>query len=95
MRLKYLLILFIFLQIHLHSLSFQKTTLKIKAFNKIKFFPLDFIHIFDDLNGYRFNHLCKFYTIPKFKRMNSKPFLRILLMLSGEISLNPGPIYLK
>ena len=27
------------------------------------------------------------------KRMNNKSFLRILLILSGDISLNPGPVY--
>ena len=25
--------------------------------------------------------------------MNNKSFLRILLLLSGDISLNPGPVY--
>ena len=91
MRLTYLLIVFIFLQIHLDLPSRQKTYLKIKDFNKIQFFTLEFIHTCDDL--IRFNYLCKFHTIPKLKRMNNKSFLCILLILSGDISLNPGPIY--
>ena len=50
-------------------------------------------HTCDDLNGYHFNYLCNSYTIPKFKRMNSKSFLRILFILSRDISLNPRPVY--
>ena len=93
MRLTYLLIVFIFLQIHLDLPFRQKTHLKIKVFNEIQFFTLDFIHTCDYLIGFRFNYLCKFHTIPKLKRMNYKSFLGILFILSGDISLNPGPVY--
>ena len=48
MRLSYLLIVFIFLQIHLDFSSRQKVYLKIKVFNKIHFFTLEFIHTCDD-----------------------------------------------
>ena len=92
MRLTYLLIFFIFLQIRLDSPSRQKTYLKI-SFNKIQFFTPEFIHTCDDLISFHFNYLCKCYTIPKLKRMNNKSFLRILLILSGDISLNPGLVY--
>ena len=90
MRLTYLLIVFIFLQIHLISFL-QKTYLKIKVFNKLQFFTLEFIHTCDDLISFCFN--CLWNTIPKLKRQNNKSFLRILLILSGDISLNPGPVY--
>ena len=93
MRLSYLLIAFIFLQMHLDLPSRQKTYLKIKVFNKIQFFTVEFIHTCDDLFSSRFNYLCKFHLIPKLKRINNKSFLRILLLLSGDISLNPGPVY--
>ena len=92
-RLTYLLVVFIFLQVHLDSPYRQKTYLKIKVFNKIKFFTLEFILTCDDLINFRFNYLCKFHKILKLKRMNNKSFLRILLLLSGDISLNPGPVY--
>ena len=78
---------------HLDLPSRQKTYLKIKVFNKIQFFTIEFIHTCDDLITFHFNYLCKFHTIPKLKRMNNKSFLRILLILSGDISLNPGPVY--
>ena len=93
MRLTYLLTVFIFLQIHLDSPSCQNSYLKVKVFNKIQFFTLEFIHTCDVLITFRFNYLCKFHTIPKVKRMNNKSFLRILLILSGDISLNPRPFY--
>ena len=93
MRLTYLLIVFILIQIHLDLPSHQKTYLKIKDFNKIQFLTLEFIHTCDDLISFCFNYFCRFYTIPKLKRMNNKSFLRILLILSDYISLNRGPVY--
>ena len=93
MRVIYLLIVFIFLQIHFDSPSRQKTYLKIKVLNKIQFFTLELIHTCDDLFSYLFNYLCRFHTIPKLKRRITKSFLRILLILSGDISVNPGPVY--
>ena len=65
MRLSYLLVVFIFLQIHLDLPSRQKTYLKIKDFNKIQFFTLEFIHKCDDLISFCFNYLCKFHLIRK------------------------------
>ena len=63
MRLTYLLTVFIFLQIHLDLPSRQKTYLKIKDFNKIQFFTLEFIHTCDDLISFCFNYLCKIICI--------------------------------
>ena len=59
----------------------------------IQFFTLDFIFICNVLGCFHFKYLCKFYTISKFKRINSKSFYRTLLILSGEIDLQPGPVY--
>ena len=93
MRLSYLLVVFIFLQIHLVLPSRQKAYLKVNIFNKIQFFTVEFIHTCDDLLSSRFDYLCKSHIIPKLKRINNKSFLRIMLLLSGDISLNPGPVY--
>ena len=93
MRLSYLLIVLIFLQIHLDLPFRQKAYFKIKVFNKIHFFTLEFIHTCDDLISFCFNYLCKFHLIPKLKRINNKSFLHILHLLLGDISLNPGPVY--
>ena len=51
-RLTYLLFVVIFLQIHLNSPSRQKTYMKVKAFNKILFFTVEFIHTCNDLMSY-------------------------------------------
>ena len=91
MRPTYFLIVFILL--HLDLPSRQKTYLKIKVFNKIQFFTLEFIHTCVNLISFPLNYLYKFQTIPKLKRTNNKYFLRILLILYGDINLNPGPVY--
>ena len=92
MRLTYLLFLFFlrytWICLHVKKHFFHKSFL-----NKIQFFTLEFIHTCDDLISFHFNYLGKFHTIPKLKRMNNKSFLCILLILSGDISLNPGPVY--
>ena len=51
--------------------------------------------MYDDFNHYRFNYLCKFYTIPKLKRMKNKFFLCILFILSGDTNINLRPVYNK
>ena len=67
--------------------------IEFKACNQIDFFTLDFTYICDELVGSHSSLLCKFYTISKFKGINSKSFHRILFILSGTISLNPGHVY--
>ena len=78
-----------------HSPSHQKTYLKIKFLNKIQYFTLEFIHKCVDLISFCLKYLCKFHTIPKLKRINNASFLRTLLILSGDISLNPGSVSYK
>ena len=67
--------------------------IKLIACNQIQFFTLDFIYTCDELVYFHSSLLCKFYTISKFKRINNKSFHRILFILSGDISLNPGLVY--
>ena len=89
MRLTYLF----FFQIHLDSPSRQKSYLIKKVFKKIQFFTVEFIRTCGDLVSFHFNYLCKFHTLPKLKWRNNKSFLSVLLILSGDISLNSGRIY--
>ena len=69
------------------------TTFKLKTCSQIQFFTLDFIYICDELVSFHSSLSCKFYTISKFKRINNKSLHHILLILSVDISLNPGPAY--
>ena len=82
-----------FFKYTLICLLVKKHTWKQNFLIKFNFFTVDFVHTCDDLISFHFNYLCKFHLIPKLKRINSKSFLRILLLLSGDISLNPGPVY--
>ena len=43
------------------------------------------------LDNFRLNYLSKFFTISNIKRLSNKSFYRMLLRLSSDISLNPGP----
>ena len=63
--------------------------MKLKAFNQTQCFTLDFIYMCYKVFSFHFRILCKFYTTWKFKRS----FHCILLIVSGDISLNPGPFY--
>ena len=92
-RLTYFLIVFVCLYSLTGLSSPQCTFIQLKGCNQIQFFTLDFIYICDELASFHFSLLCKFYIISKFKRIKSKSFDRILLILSGDISLNPGPVY--
>ena len=56
------------------------------------FFALDFIYIYDELASFHPSLLWKFYTLSSFKRIKTKSFHRILLILSSGVSLNPGPV---
>ena len=67
--------------------------MKLKACNQIQFFTLDLIYICDELVSFHFSLLCKFCTVSKFKRTSNKSFHRILLILLGEISLNPRLVH--
>ena len=92
-RLTYFVIGFLCLYSLTGSSSPRCTFNKLKACNQIHFFRLAFIYICDELLSFHSSLSCKFYTISKFKRINNKSFYCILLILSGNISLNPGPVY--
>ena len=93
MRLTYILIAFVCLYLLTDSSSRRCAFIKLISCNQFNFFTLDFIYICEELVSFHSSLLCKFYTISKFKRINNKSFHRILFILSGEISLNPRPVY--
>ena len=91
-RLKYhLLKIFIFIQWYLVHLLLEECALKSKHVTKFNFFTTVYIRACDALVNVRFNYQLKIFTIPNLKRLNNKSFDRILLLLSDDISLNPGP----
>ena len=65
---------------------------KVKACNQIQFFTPEHKCTCDELDKVRFNCQFKNFKISNIKRVNIVASLyRILLLLSGDISLNPGP----
>lgn len=47
--------------------------------------------MYDDIDNVCFNYQFKNLTISNMKQTNNKPFYCLLLILSGDINLNPGP----
>ena len=80
-RLKHFLIAFVSLYSLTGPSSPRCTFSKLKVCNQIQFFTLDSIYICDELVSFHSSLLSNFYTISKFKRINSKSFHRILLTL--------------
>ena len=93
MRLRYFLIAFLYFYSLTGLSSPWCTFIKLKACHQIHFFTLDFIYTCNELVSSHSSLSCKFHTTSKFKRKNNKSFHHILLILSGDISLNPGPVY--
>ena len=75
MRLPYFLIAFVCLYWLTGPSSPRCTFIKLKAYNQIQFFTLDSIYICDKLVSFPSSLLCKFYTISKFKRINTNLFI--------------------
>ena len=82
---------FIYIQSYLSSPSLGRMCTKVKACNQIQFFTPEYIRACDALNNFRFNYQFKIFITSNIKRLNNKSFYRILLLLSGDVSLNPGP----
>ena len=89
-RLKYFLMVLVFIQSYLSSRFLGRMCAKVKPCNQIQFFTPEYIRIFDALDNFCFNYQFKIFTISNMNRLNNKSFYRILLLLSGDISLNPG-----
>ena len=79
---------FVFTQSYLSSPSPGRMCTKVKACNQIQFFTPEYIRTCDLLDNNCFNYQFK---ISNIKRFNNKSFYCILILLSGDISLNPGP----
>ena len=82
---------FVFIQSCLCSPSLLRMCTKVKVCDQIQFFTPECIHACVALDNFHLNYSFKISTISNIKRLNNKSFYRILLLLSGDISLNPGP----
>ena len=73
------------------SPSLGRLCTKVKVCNQIQFFTPEYIRACVALDNFRLNYLFKISIISTIKRLNNNSFYGILLLLSGDISLNPGP----
>ena len=64
---------------------------KVQACNHIQSFAPEYRCACDALDNICFNYQFKNFTMSNIKRLNNKSIYRILLLLSGGNSLNPGP----
>ena len=82
---------FVLIQSYLSSPSLGRMCTKVKVCNQIHFFTPEYLCACVPLDNRHLNYLFKIFTISNIKRLNHKSFYHILLLLSGDISLNPGP----
>ena len=94
-RLKYVLAALVFL-----SSNFYLSTYDDKAYNNVKFYPRlqfyssDYIGTCNELHETCLLSQFPILTIAKLEAINNnKFFYRLISILSGDISLNPGPAY--
>ena len=90
-RLKYPLLGFAFIQSYLSSPSLGRMCTKVKVCNEIHFFTRLYIRAYVALDNFCLNYSFNMFTTANIKQLNNKPFYCILLLLSDDISLNPGP----
>ena len=64
---------------------------KVKICNETQFFTPEYTTACVTLDNICLNYSLKLFTISNSKRLNNKSFYCILLLLSGDISLNLGP----
>ena len=89
--LKYLFMGFVFIQSYLNSPSVERMCTKVKVCNQIQFFTPEYIRACVALDNFHLNYLFRIFTTSNIKELNNDSFYCILLLLSGDITLNPGP----
>ena len=82
--------LLLFLQKHIKNSDHQET---IRRCSRYKFFTLDFIDTCEDIQSLLTQLTINHYSISKLKYQNLNSFSHLLLLLSGDISLNPGLVH--
>ena len=80
--------LLLFLHKHIKTSDHQET---VRSCRRYEFFTSDFIDT--DIQSLITQLTINHYSIPKLKYQNLNSFSHLLLLLSGDISLNPGPVH--
>ena len=64
----------------------------IKLCHQVEVFTPEYLNANNKFHEAFLNPQYTVLTIPKLKQINNKSFYRLLIILSGDISLNPGPV---
>ena len=70
---------------------FSRPQNRLKSCSSCQFFTHDTIKITNEVNTSYFQRELRFFAISKFRLKSDNSFYPLLLLLSGDISLNPGP----
>ena len=81
--------LLLFLQKHIKNSDHQET---IRRCSRYEFFTSDFLDACEDIQSLITQLTINHYLISKLKYQNLHSFSHLLLLLSGDISLNPSPV---
>ena len=65
----------------------------VKLCHQIEVFTPEYLSANNKLHGAFLSSQFTVVTIAKLKQINKKSFYRLLTILSGDISLNPGPVW--
>ena len=95
LRLKYVLVAFVFLSSKFYLPTYDDIVYNnVKICNRLQFYSPGYIRTCNKLNEACFLSQFSNLTISKLKAINNnKYFYRLILLLSGGISLNPGLVY--
>ena len=94
LRLKYAPVAFVFLYSKFYLSTYEDTVYNnIKLCNRLQFYSPDYIRTCKELSKACLLSQFSILTISKLKAINNKFFYCLILILSGDISLNSGPVY--
>ena len=92
LRLFVFLIVYLLLFFHKHIKTSDHQE-AIRSCSRYEFFTSDFIDTCEDIQSLMTQLTINHYSISKLKYQNLNSFSCLLLLLSGDISLNPGPVH--
>ena len=93
-RLKYVLVAFVFLSSNFYLSTYDDIVYNnVKLCSRLQFCSPDYISTCNKLHQTCLLSQFFILTVSKFKTNNNKSFYHLILILSGDISLNPGPVY--
>ena len=65
----------------------------VRTCNRTEFFPTEFMNVCADFQFWVTRMNSTFYSVSKLEYRNLNSYFHLLILLSGDISLNPGPTH--